>query len=174
MSFCRYSYHLLIDITRGNKTLRAASTAHVWDRIVRDQQTGIDAAVAILETLTVEANVLLGELERFTATCEQVAYDQALNDALDVTEGTHDQDPHQPDAPREEGDASDVPRTGWHPDRIGCWLPGCDGAVEASVRSGSHCTPTVAGRSRASTMTQPRSSATRTATRTSAHRCTRP
>lgn len=137
-------YHVFVDITRGDTALRLASTVRPWDRIAPGQQTGIDAGVAILEALTVEANVLLGGLERFTAEREQAAYDRALDDSLDVTEGidahdvcgcgepialyagscpvyndklrgTDDHDPAPSRRPREKDDASDAPRTRWCP-----------------------------------------------------------
>lgn len=67
--------------------LRLASNATPWNSITPEKQTGIDAAVTILTTASFKANALVRQLERLIAPHEAAAYEQALEDALDVTEG---------------------------------------------------------------------------------------
>jgi hypothetical protein len=43
--------------------------------------------VAILAGIKAEGEALLRQLERFTAPVEQAAYDRAMQDSLDVTDG---------------------------------------------------------------------------------------
>lgn len=46
-----------------------------------------EAATAALAGITDESNALLRAFERFTAPYEQAAYDQAMADSLEVTDG---------------------------------------------------------------------------------------
>jgi hypothetical protein len=55
--------------------------------IAPERRLGAEAAVAILTGITAVGEDLLRQLEQFAAPGEQAAYDQAMQDSLDVTAG---------------------------------------------------------------------------------------
>lgn len=84
------AYYVTVDLKIGaeeGRELRLASPACDWNEIAPDSQAGAEAAIAVLAGITTEANALLRDLERFTAPHEQTAYDQAMRESLDVTDG---------------------------------------------------------------------------------------
>jgi hypothetical protein len=81
-------YYVTADITsEADGGPRLASASCDWEMIVPERQLGAEAAVAILTGITAVGEDLLRRLERFAAPGEQAAYDQAMQDSLDVTEG---------------------------------------------------------------------------------------
>lgn len=72
--------------------MRLTSPARPWDKIVPEEQTGMQAALTILRVVAADSNVLLGQLRRFIEPHEQAAYQQARSDALEVTDGIEQHD----------------------------------------------------------------------------------
>jgi hypothetical protein len=83
------AYHVVVDVKPTDDTgpLRLASAACEWNMIAPGEHTGIDAVMAILDTITTVANAVLRQLKQFAAPYEQAAYDRAMEDSLDVTDG---------------------------------------------------------------------------------------
>jgi hypothetical protein len=84
------AYHVTVGLKLGDEddqVLRLASPACDWDTIARDGHSGIEAAIAVLDGITTEANRLLRHLEHFMAPYEQASYDRAMDDSLEVTDG---------------------------------------------------------------------------------------
>jgi hypothetical protein len=67
--------------------LRLASAPCDWEAIAAGHQVGVEATVAILAGIKGEGETILRQLGRFTALGEQAAYDRAMRDSLDVTDG---------------------------------------------------------------------------------------
>ncbi|WP_329242826.1 hypothetical protein OG417_44805 [Actinoallomurus sp. NBC_01490] len=83
------AYYTTVDLPANGEMgeLRLASAACEWNLINPGEQVGAEAAIAVLAGITAEANALLRSLERFTAPHEQAAHEQAMAEALEVTDG---------------------------------------------------------------------------------------
>lgn len=82
-------YYITADLKHDadSDELRLTSAARDWERIVAEHQVGVEAGVEILAGIKAEGEALVRQLERFTAPGEQAAYDRAMQDSLDVTDG---------------------------------------------------------------------------------------
>jgi hypothetical protein len=81
-------FTIMVDLPHpDDRRMRLSGDAAYWETINPEGGVGIDAAVAVLEQVVDGANAVLRTLEEFAAPHESAAYDQALEDSLDVTEG---------------------------------------------------------------------------------------
>lgn len=85
------AYHVTVEVKLGReqegRELRLVSTACEWNNIASEEQIGADAAIEVLAGITNEANALLRNLERSAALYEKAAYDRAMQESLEVTDG---------------------------------------------------------------------------------------